>query len=318
MRIGIDLGGTKIEGIALSNKGDLLWRDRIATPQLSTNAAQQYQAIIQAITGLVQKIEADTAESGSVGVGAPGSISTISGMIKNGNTECLNGQPLREDLQTQLNRPIRLANDADCMVLSEASDGAAKGSNSVFGVILGTGVGGGLVINQSLVQGVNGIAGEWGHNPMPTRFIPPNTISRNCYCGAQDCIETWLSGAGLRRSYFESNAVQVDSALAEYGVSVPEIVKKSLVRDAVALRTMDQYMNQLAGALAGVINIIDPEVIVLAGGLSNIDALYDGVPKRWLASVFSDQVATRLVQAQHGDASGARGAAWLWPANETA
>lgn len=318
MRIGIDLGGTKIEGIAISDQGDTLWRDRMPTPLLTTTDSDRYQAILQAIVGLVRQIEADTGSSGSVGIGAPGSISTIDGSIKNSNTLCLNGQPFKEDLQRLIGRPIRLANDADCMVWSEASDGAASDANNVFGVILGTGVGGGLVINRSLLQGTHGIAGEWGHNPMPAGLITHRSEARSCYCGAQNCVETWLSGAGLRRSYRELVAVRNGSDISGSEISVPEIVEKASEGETVAWLALDQYIDQLAAALAVVINIVDPDVIVLAGGLSNVDELYNGVPQRWGTAVFSDCVNTRLVQAQHGDASGVRGAAWLWPQNAAA
>lgn len=317
MRIGIDLGGTKIEGIALADTGEVLWRDRVPTPGFAGSESAQYSKILEAIAGLVKQIQTDTGRLGSVGIGSPGSVSAISGRVKNSNTLCLNGQPLREDLEAVLGYPIRVANDADCMALSEASDGAAKGASSVFGVILGTGVGGGLVFSQSLLQGANGIAGEWGHNPLPDRYLPSNALSRRCYCGADHCVETWLSGAGLRRSYHEFQSARAGSVRTDREVTTPEIVEKSLNGEPDALLAMDQYIDQLAGALATVINIVDPDVIVLAGGLSNITSLYDEVPKRWASAVFSDQVVTRLVQASHGDASGVRGAAWLWPINET-
>ena len=252
---------------------------------------------------------------GSVGVGTPGSVSALTKGMKNSNTVCLNGRPLQLDLQTKLNRPIRLANDADCMVLSEATDGAAAGAKSVFGVILGTGVGGGLVINQTLLQGVNGIAGEWGHNPIPAGLIGPHAVPRSCYCGAQNCVETWLSGVGLLQSYQTQVQKQADTnQRLEQGASAEEVVVLATQGDACAVLAMDTYAAQLAGALALVINIVDPEVIVLAGGLSNIEQLYTDVPKQWATSVFSDKIETQLVQAQHGDSSGVRGAAWLWPA----
>ena len=315
MRIGIDLGGTKIEGIALADTGEVLWRDRVPTPGFTGSEPAQYSKILEAIVGLVNQIQLDTGRVGSVGVGSPGSVSAVSGRVKNSNTLCLNDRPLREDLAAALGCAIRFANDADCMSLSEACDGVAEGASSVFGVIIGTGVGGGLVFGQSLLQGANGIAGEWGHNPLPDRYLASNALPRHCYCGADNCVETWLSGAGLRCSYEEFQAVQADSVRIDSEVSTPEIVDKALNGEPAAQLAMNQYFDQLAGALATVINIVDPEVIVLAGGLSNIRSLYDEVPKRWTSAVFSDQVVTRLVQANHGDASGVRGAAWLWPIN---
>lgn len=299
MRIGIDLGGTKIEGIALSAQGEQLWRERIATPK------GDYQATINAITDLVARIESDLGESGSVGIGTPGAISPHTRLMKNCNSTVLNGQAFKEDLSAALKRPVAMANDADCFTLSEAIDGAASGAGTVFGVILGTGVGGGVVISRQLLAGPNAIAGEWGHNPLPVQFGSGH-IPRHCYCGRKDCIETWLSGPGIEHSYFSRTGQQV---------SAVHLSEKVDAGDAVATDILSEYVDSLARALATVINVLDPEVVVLGGGMSNVASLYDTVPARWGDYVFSDVVSTRLVQATHGDSSGVRGAAWLWPAN---
>jgi fructokinase len=276
MRIGIDLGGTKIEGIALDDAGAMLVRRRIATPQ------GDYRATVAAVAALVHTIESETGRTGSVGVGMPGALSHVTGRVKNANSTCLNEQPLKEDLEAALSRKVRLANDANCFALSEAIDGAGRGARVVFGVILGTGVGGGIVVDGRVLEGPNAIAGEWGHNPLPLPAGDDLPL-RPCYCGRAGCIETYLSGPALARE----RAASGDAALA-------------------------RYEQRLARALAGVINLLDPEVIVLGGGVSNLDRLYNSVPRLWLPHVFSDQVATRLAKHAHGDSSGVRGAAWLW------
>jgi len=276
MRIGIDLGGTKIEGIALDDAGSTLLRRRVATPQ------GDYRATIAALAALVGVIEAQTGRHGSVGVGMPGALSRVSGRVKNANSTCLNGQPLQDDLEAALSREVRLANDANCFALSEAIDGAGRGARVVFGVILGTGVGGGIVVDGQVLEGPNAITGEWGHNPLPLPGDDDLPL-RPCYCGRAGCIETYLSGPALERERVEDE----DAALA-------------------------RYERRLARALAGVINVLDPDVIVLGGGVSNLDRLYDSVPRLWGEHVFSDHVATRLVKHAHGDSSGVRGAAWLW------
>ena len=293
MRIGVDLGGTKIEAIALDDGGMQLARERIATP------TGDYEGTLTAITGLVGKLENAAGQGGSVGIGIPGTISPATGLVKNANSTCLIGHPLNIDLEARLKRPVRLANDADCFTVSEATDGAAAGAKTVFGVILGTGTGGGIVINGTPISGPNSIAGEWGHNPLPwpedaERPGPP------CYCGLRGCIETFLSGPGLTRDHGQG------------GMSVEGIVEKALQGDAMAEATLQRYEKRVAKALASVINILDPEVIVLGGGLSNLDRLYRNVPVLWQEWVFSDTVVTKLVKNHHGDSSGVRGAAWLW------
>ena len=292
LRFGIDLGGTKTEIIALQGSDERL-RRRLPTPQ------GDYPATLQTIVSLVREAEAQLGSCGSVGVGIPGTRSPDHGRIKNANSTCLIGKDLQGDLERLLERPVRLANDADCFTLSEASDGAGAGADSVFGVILGTGVGGGIAIHGRLLSGPNAIAGEWGHNALPWRNAadgPP----RRCYCGLDDCIETFLSGPGW-------------AARSGLGLNARELVAAAERGEPVATEALARYCEQLARALASVINILDPQVIVLGGGLSNIPALYREVPPLLVRHVFSDQVNTRLVQARHGDSSGVRGAAWLWP-----
>lgn len=297
MRIGIDLGGTKIEAIALDSDGRILARQRLATP------AGDYMATLDAIVSMVADIERDQGRRGSVGVGIPGAISPASGLVKNANSTCLIGQPLDRDLQQRLQRPVRLANDANCFTVSEAVDGTAAGASVVFGVILGTGCGGGIAIHGRPLIGANAIAGEWGHNPLP--WPRPDEQTSDCYCGRHGCIETWLSGPGLARDHAlrsgRTLTAEAIASLAEQG-------------DPQALETLDLYEDRLARGLSSVINILDPDVIVLGGGLSNIQRLYTNVPRLWEEYVFSDRVDTQLVQNLHGDSSGVRGAAWLWPA----
>jgi fructokinase len=291
-RLGIDLGGTKTEIVALEGS-DERFRRRLPTPQ------GDYQATLDTIVQLVGEAERQLGGVGSVGVGIPGTRSPDHGRIKNANSVCLIGQDLQGDLEKLLLRPVRLANDADCFTLSEAADGAGAGAASVFGVILGTGVGGGIVIHGRLLSGPNAIAGEWGHNALPWRSAADGP-ARRCYCGLDDCIETFLSGPAW-------------AARSEMGLTAAQLAEAAQRGEAVARASLQRYCEQLARALASVINIIDPEVIVLGGGLSNMPALYEEVPRLLLRHVFSDQVNTRLVQARHGDSSGVRGAAWLWP-----
>jgi len=289
-QLGIDLGGSKIEIIALHH-GQQLLRQRIPTPQ------GDYPGTVEAISGLVKQAEQQLGIHCSVGVGIPGSRSPDHGRIKNANSNCLIGQDLQGDLQQALQRPVPMANDADCFALSEATDGAGAGMPGVFGVILGTGVGGGLVINGQLVQGPNAITGEWGHNPLPWRTAEDGEPI-TCYCGMQDCIETFLSGPGwARRSALGLNATDLASA-ASSGQSL-------------AGQALERYCEQLARGLASVINLLDPHVIVLGGGLSNMAEIYRRVPELLLRHVFSDQLNTQLLPARHGDSSGVRGAAWL-------
>ena len=298
MRIGIDLGGTKIEGLALADDGRELDRRRVAAPR------GNYDDTIRAVVDLVSAIEASVKDAGTVGVGIPGAISPATGLIKNANSTWLIGRTLAEDLSQAIGRPVRLANDANCFALSEATDGAAAGAAVVFGVIIGTGTGGGLVVNGRIVAGANAVAGEWGHNPMPApeddeRPGPP------CYCGRSGCIETFLSGPALARDYI---------ALGGDDTSAADIARRADRGDDRARACLDRYERRFARAIASIINVVDPHVIVLGGGLSNITGLYDRVPALWGPYVFSDRVDTRLVRAKHGDASGVRGAAWLWPA----
>ena len=295
VRIGVDLGGSKIEAALLAAGGRLTARRRRPTPQ------DDYPATLATIATLVGELEVEHGASCSVGVGHPGARSAIDGRIKNANSTCLIGHDLCGDLQQVLSREVRLANDADCFALSEAADGAAAGASPVFGVILGTGVGGGVVVDGHLLHGANAIAGEWGHNPLPDR-LDDERPGRLCYCGRLGCIETFLSGPGL-----------VADAGCQADDGARQVIQQALAGDAAAGAAVDRYFHRLARALAGVINIIDPEVIVLGGGLSHFSQLYERVPQLWTPYVFSDQVVTRLVPPVHGDASGVRGAARLWP-----
>lgn len=295
LRIGIDLGGTKIEIIALDGQGATLLRRRIATPQ------GDYLATVMAVAGLVEQVEQELHQRGSVGIGIPGT-EAANGLIKNANSTCLIGQPLRRDLQALLHREVRLANDANCFALSEAVDGSGAGAQVVFGVILGTGVGGGIVCHGQVWPGANGIAGEWGHSPLPLPSaadlpLPP------CYCGRAGCVETYLSGPALQNDHQRHSGQTLSAAAIAAGAEAG---------DAACQASLSRYSERLARALAQVINLLDPEVIVLGGGLSNIASLYQQVPRLWLPHVFSDQVLTRLVRNRHGDSSGVRGAAWLW------
>lgn len=300
MRIGIDLGGTKIEAIALDDQGVELLRKRVDTPK------GDYRAIVRVTAELVFAVEKQLNGRATVGIGTPGAISRTTGVLKNSNSVCLNGRPLLNDLQHALQRPVRIANDADCFALSESSDGAAAGAATVFGVIVGTGVGAGIVTHGSLLSGVNAICGEWGHNPLPW----PRDEERpgpDCYCGKQGCIETWLSGPGLERDYQRAGGVALRAV---------DIAERDLATEPAAVQSLGRYIDRMARALASVINIIDPEVIVLGGGVGNIARLYRDVPKAWGRYVFSDQVDTLLVQPKFGDSSGVRGAACLWSADQ--
>lgn len=295
-RIGIDLGGTKIEAILLGENGEIRARERIPTPK------DDYEAILNCIKTLTENLSANLSDNPytPIGIGTPGSISRVTSLMRNSNSTCLNGKPLQADLEALLNRPIRMANDANCFALSEASDGAAADCSVVFGVILGTGVGGGICVNGTIIEGINGIGGEWGHNPMPRTIELENP--RSCFCGKHDCVETWLSGSGLSASYFsesgESLAAEKIAALYNEGHNI-------------ATAVINRYSRQLAAALATVINVVDPDAIVLGGGISNIKPLIELVPSYLPEFVFSDQVDTKILQAMHGDSSGVRGAAWL-------
>jgi fructokinase len=293
LRIGIDLGGTKIEAIGLGADGSERFRRRIETPRGS------YDGTIRAIADLVSAGEQAAGERGTVGIGMPGAISPATGLVKNANSTWLIGHPLQQDLEAALGRPVRLANDANCFALSEASDGGGAGARVVFGVILGTGVGGGIVVDGQVLAGANAIAGEWGHNMLPWPDAdewpgPP------CYCGRTGCIETFLCGRGLELAYGP-------------GAPAAHAIAAAVTGDARASAAVELYARRLAKALAGVVNVLDPDVIVLGGGLSNTESLYRRVPELWAEWIFSDRVDSRLARAKHGDSSGVRGAAWLWP-----
>jgi fructokinase len=288
LRIGVDIGGTKIEALALDPAGREIFRKRVATPR------GDYAATLAAVAGLVKEIG-----DGTVGIGIPGALSRATGLVKNANSTWLIGRPLQQDLEKAIGREVRLGNDANCFALSEAVDGAGQGAQVVFGVILGTGVGGGIVVDGRVLTGPNAIAGEWGHNPLPLPTdadlpLPP------CYCGRFGCIETYLSGPGLARDHQQITGARL---------TPEEIV-------SLGGESLRRYEERLARALAAVINLLDPEVIVLGGGMSNIEGLYTEVPRLWGQHVFSDQVTTRLARHAHGDSSGVRGAAWLWQENE--
>ena len=310
-KLGVDLGGSKIEAALLDIDGTVIERIRVATPQ------DDYQATLNGIAALLEQLDKKhSSESLPLGIGTPGSPSTRDNLMKNCNSTCLNGQPLKDDLEKRLKRAVRLANDADCFALAEACSGAAKGANSVFGVILGTGVGGGIVINQKLLQGPSHIAGEWGHNPLAldalvdSENLKLNQLSHNqnkrpCYCGRHNCVESWLSGPALSQSDWELNK---PASLR----SAASIAQAAAEGEAKAQQTLKHYAEMLALALANVINIIDPEVIVLGGGLSNIDQLYEDLPSALERYVFSDEILCRIVAAKQGDSAGVIGAAHLW------
>jgi len=299
-RIGIDLGGTKIEGICLALNGDEVLRNRINTPQ--SNCSDRYVSILQSICDLVHDIESTSGLYGTVGIGIPGTVSVSTGKVKNANTTELIGMPLDKDLENLLGRDVRIENDANCFALSEAVDGAAKECDVVFGVIIGTGTGGGIVIDKKVVKGINGISGEWGHNALP--WPDENELKGNlCYCGKSGCIETFLSGPALRSEYRDVCGEFMDPSF---------INKEAISGNECAERVMVNYETRLAKGLASIINVIDPDAIVLGGGLSNISRLYSSVPKIWKDYVFSDDCFTKLLKADYGDSSGVRGAAWLW------
>jgi fructokinase len=299
-RIGIDLGGTKIEAAALDPQGRICARRRIATP------AGDYDGTIAAIAGLVATVEAEIGAPASVGVGMPGAIVAATGLVKNANSTWLNGRRLRRDVEAALGRPVRFANDANCFALSEATDGAAAGCATVFGVILGTGVGGGIVVGGRPLVGANAIAGEWGHNPLPAPQ-PDELPGPPCYCGRAGCIETFLSGPGLAADHGRHGGARL---------SARQIAAAAASGDAACRATLERYAERLARALASVVNLIDPDAIVLGGGLSAIASLYEEVPRRWGRHIMSDTILTRLLPPRHGDASGVRGAAWLWPPDD--
>jgi len=296
VRIGIDLGGTKTEVIALAENGDTLLRDRVPT------IAKDYAATLRTIRELVDHVERTLDVKGTVGIGTPGAISPQTGRLKNSNSTWLNDKPLQQDIEQCLQRSVRLANDANCFALSEAIDGAARDARVVFGVIVGTGTGGGIIVDKKVLTGANAIAGEWGHNPVPWPGADelPGPL---CYCGKRGCIETFLSGPGLSKEFFNVTGVQF---------SAEAIAHQAETGDVNAVAALKRYETRMAKCLASIINVLDPDVIVLGGGMSNIKRLYQNVPDLWGRYVFSDTVNTRLVAPHYGDSSGVRGAAWLW------
>jgi fructokinase len=300
MRIGVDLGGTKIEAIALDDAGAVLARQRVPTPR------HDYDATLRTIAGLVEAIEAETGGKGTVGVGMPGALSPATGVVKNANSTWLIGRPLDRDLSALLERPVRLANDANCFALSEAVDGAGASARVVFGVIVGTGTGGGVVVDRRVLTGPNAIGGEWGHNPLPWPR-PGEWPGPPCYCGKTGCVETFLSGPGLAYDHRETTGDALEA---------PEVVARAEAGDVRALATLERYEERMARALAVVLNILDPDVVVLGGGMSQLSRLYESVPRLWQEWAFSDRVDTPLLAPVHGDASGVRGAAWLWGPGE--
>jgi fructokinase len=296
MQIGIDLGGTKTEGIALEG-------DRLVVPPRRMVTPRNYEGTLEVVARLVAEIEAEARGPGSVGVGIPGVVARATGLVKNANSVWLNGRPLLADLETRLARPVRIANDANCFALSEAVDGAGQGLETVFGVILGTGVGGGIAIRQRIHEGPNQIAGEWGHNPLPWMTEDERAAAPTCYCGKRGCVETFLSGPGLERDW----ALVTGTARASQA-----IVRGAAEGERDAIRALERYQDRLARALATVIDVLDPDAIVLGGGMSNLPDLAGAVSARLPGYVFSDSVVTRVVLNAHGDSSGVRGAAWLW------
>jgi len=296
MRLGIDLGGTKIAAVVLNRHGTVMWERRVPTPR------DDYDGTLRALRAVVNDAEQAVGATCSVGIGMPGAISPATGLVKNANSTWLNGRALKTDLETLLQREVRLANDANCLAVSEASDGAAAGRRVVFGVILGTGTGGGLVIDRRVITGPHAIAGEWGHNALPWPDADEHP-GPSCYCGLRGCIETFLSGPALAADYRRRGGAEA--------LTGEQIVQRAAT-DPLAAAALQAWLERVAKSLATVINLIDPDVIVVGGGLSRIDTLYVEVPRRWTRWVFSDVVTTPLVPAQYGDASGVRGAAWLW------
>jgi fructokinase len=297
IRIGVDMGGTKIEFVALEHDGKELHRHRIATPRFD------YEGTVRAVAESVQRIEKDLGRTATVGVGIPGTVSTKTRLVKNANSTWLNGKPFDKDLRRALGREVRCANDANCLAVSEATDGAGAGKHVVFAVILGTGCGGGIALDGRVDDGRNGVAGEWGHNTLPW-MRPEEFPGPACYCGRNGCIETWISGTGLEADYERSTKIALKG---------PEIIARSAAGEPAALAALDRFENRLTRGLAQVINLLDPDVIVLGGGASQIPRLYQNVPSRLSEYVFGEEADTPVVPAKHGDASGVRGAAWLWP-----
>ncbi|NYF90740.1 fructokinase [Tunturiibacter empetritectus] len=297
MRIGIDLGGTKIEALAIDEHGIELARHRVDTPR------DDYEATIKAIVALVHRMEAETGKTGTVGAGIPGTISRVTGLVKNANSTWLNGRPFHRDLIATLGREVRVANDANCLAVSEATDGAAAGVRFVYGVILGTGCGGGVALEGCVHDGPNGVAGEWGHNPLPWPK-PEESPGPLCYCGKRGCMEMWVSGTGIALDY---------KNVTGRARTTREIVADFAAGDPAAAETVERFEDRLARGLSNVINILDPDVIVVGGGVSRIEHIYAALPKLLPKYVFGGEASTPVVQAKYGDSSGVRGAAWLWP-----
>jgi fructokinase len=301
VRIGVDLGGTKIEVIALDDNGATVLKRRVKTPM------GDYAGTVRTIVDLASSAQSQIGASATVGIATPGAVSPQSGLLRNSNSVVLNGKPLDRDIANALGQPVRLENDANCLAISEAVDGAGAGCGVVFGAILGTGVGGGIVIQKQIITGLNRIGGEWGHNPLPWA-TESERLGHRCYCGKHGCIETFLSGAGLTREYF---------SLSQKELPAEQIAAAEEAGEPYAVRTLTTYKHRLARSLAALVNILDPDVIVLGGGISNINYLYDGLPELIGQHAFSDGIRTRVVRAAHGDSSGVRGAAWLWPIKKT-
>jgi fructokinase len=301
VRIGVDLGGTKIEVIALDDNGATVLKRRVKTPM------GDYAGTVRTIVDLASSAQSQIGASATVGIATPGAVSPQSGLLRNSNSVVLNGKPLDGDIANALGQPVRLENDANCLAISEAVDGAGAGCGVVFGAILGTGVGGGIVIQKQVITGLNRIGGEWGHNPLPWA-TESERLGHRCYCGKHGCIETFLSGAGLTREYF---------SLSQKEFPAEQIAAAEEAGEPYAVRTLTTYKHRLARSLAALVNILDPDVIVLGGGISNINYLYDGLPELIGQHAFSDGIRTRVVRAAHGDSSGVRGAAWLWPIKKT-
>ena len=297
IRIGVDLGGTKIEFVALERDGTELYRHRVPTPRFD------YDATVRAISAGVKEMEKELGRTARVGVGIPGTISGKTGLVKNANSTWLNGKPFDKDLSRALAREVRCANDANCLAVSEATDGAGAGRHIVFAVILGTGCGGGVAVDGRVHRGSNGVAGEWGHNTLPWMH-PEEFPGPPCYCGKNGCVETWISGTGLERDYERATKVSLHG---------PEIIARSDAGEPAALAALERFEDRLARGLAGVINLLDPDIIVMGGGASQIPRIYKNVPKRLEEYVFGKEADTPMSPAKHGDSSGVRGAAWLWP-----
>jgi fructokinase len=297
MQIGVDLGGTKIEAIGLDG-------DRLVAPRRRVATRRDYEGTLESVTRLVQEIETETGRTGTVGIGIPGVVSRVTGLVKNANSVWLNGRPLLADLEARLARPVRVANDANCFALSEAIDGAGQGFEVVFGVILGTGVGGGLSVHRRIHEGPNQIAGEWGHNQLSWMTDEERAAAASCYCGKRGCVETFLSGPGFERDYALLSGARRSSA---------DIVRAAVEGERHAVKALQRYTDRLARALASVLNVLDPDVVILGGGMSNLPGLPASVPARLPEYVFSDTMTTKVLMNAHGDSSGVRGAAWLWP-----